>query len=191
MHIQDLILLVVASEYEKGLRGRTILQKKLYFISVLNTTEYATYFDFRPHYYGPFSSEIAENLDILVSCGFLNQVTETFPTDRNVLGEIRRHTYHLTPDGDSVMDEIRRQSDCASWQKALDDLNNQPSASDFNTLSIAAKVHYIVNHQGNATREQIRETAEGYGWDINESQLEKVLSFLEALSLISAEKAAL
>ena len=190
MHIQDLILLAIAGENEEGLQGRTILQKKLYFISVLNKTDHGTNFGFRPHYYGPFSSEIAENLDILVSCGFLNQVTETFATNRNILGEIRRHTYFLTPDGEAVMGEIREQGECASWQKALDDLNSQPSADNFNTLSIAAKVHYIVNHQGSATRKQIRETAVGYGWDINESQIQDVLSFLEALSLISVGETA-
>jgi hypothetical protein len=61
-------------------------------------------------------------------------------------------------------------------------------ASDFNTLSIAAKVHYIVNRQGTATPEQIQETAKEYDWNINDSQIEGVLSFLEALSLISVEK---
>ena len=37
MHIHDLILLVIESEGEKGLRGRTLLQKKFYFLSVLNS----------------------------------------------------------------------------------------------------------------------------------------------------------
>ena len=185
MHIQDIILLVVASEKDRGLQGRTILQKKLYFISVLNKTDHTTNFGFSPHYYGPFSREVAENLDLLVSCGFLNQVTETFSTDRNILGEIRRHTYYLTPDGDAVMGEITKQDECASWQQALNDLNSQPSAGDFNTLSIAAKVHYIVKQQGRVTRRQIRETAGDYGWDIYENDVNNVLSFLENLSLVS------
>ena len=187
MHIQDLILLVIASEDEKNLRGRATLQKKLYFLSVLKKTN----LDFRPHYYGPYSSSVAHNLDILVSCRFLREITESYSRDQSVLGEVRRHTYFWTDDSNTVMGEIREQSECASWQKALDDLNSQPSAGNFNTLSIAARVHYIVNHQGSATRKQIRETAEGYGWDINESQIEDVLSFLEALSLISVEDAAL
>ena len=185
MYIQDLILLVVASGREEGLQGRTILQKKLYFISVLNKTDHTINFGFRPHYYGPFSSEVAENLDLLVSCGFLNQITETFSTDRNILGEIRRHTYYLTPDGETVMGEIRKQSEYASWQQALDNLNSEPSAKDFNTLSIAAKVHYIVKQQGGVTRKQMRETAEDYGWDIDENDINDVLSFLENLTLIS------
>ena len=95
MHIQDLILLVIGSENNKSLQGRTTLQKKLYFLSVLEETDLG----FGPHYYGPYSSWVAENLDILVSARFLKEVTETFSTDQNIFGEIRRHTYSLTSDG--------------------------------------------------------------------------------------------
>ena len=188
MHIQDLILLVIGNEKQKRLRGRTTLQKKLYFLSVLNETDLG----FRPHYYGPYSSEVAENLDILVSTGFLKEVTETFVSetstisrDRNIFGEIRRHTYSMTPDGNTVMKEIEQEDGYTDWVQFLNLLNGKLSNNYFNTLSIAAKVHYIVNQQGSATREQIREIAERYGWNIRNSQIEKVLSLLENLSLIS------
>ena len=184
MHIQDLILLVIGSEKRKSLRGRTTLQKKLYFLSVLEETDLG----FGPHYYGPYSSLIAENLDILVSARFLKEVTETFSTDQNIFGEIRRHTYSLTPDGDIIMDEIRKESGYTDWKQALDRLNRQESANDFNTLSIAAKVYYIVNRQGRATTEQIQEVAKEYDWDIDDSQIDNVRSFLEDLSLISVGK---
>ena len=181
MHIQDLILLVIGSEKRKSLRGRTTLQKKLYFLSVLEETDLG----FGPHYYGPYSSLVAENLDILVSARFLNEKKETFETDQNIFGEIRRHTYSLTPDGDIIMDEIRKESGYTDWKQALDTLNSQPLVNDFNTLSIAAKVYYIVNQQGSATPEQIRKVANEFGWKLNKSQIENVLSFLEDLSLIS------
>lgn len=73
MHIHDLILLVVSKEEEQSLRGRTLLQKKLYFLSMLKRVD----FGFRPHYYGPYSSWVAENLDTLVGIGFLKEMTET------------------------------------------------------------------------------------------------------------------
>ena len=38
--------------------------------------------------------------------------------------------------------------------KYFDTLNSHPLANDFNTLSIAAKVYYIVNRQGKTTTEQ-------------------------------------
>ena len=186
MHIQDLILLVIGNEEDKSLQGRTILQKKLYFLSVLKGIELG----FGPHYYGPYSSWVAENLDILVSARFLKEVTETFPTDQNIFGEIRRHNYSLTPDGDIIMDEIRKEGGYTDWKQALDRLNRQESANDFNTLSIAAKVYYIVDQQESATPEQIQEVAKEYDWDIDDSQIEDVRSFLEDLSLISVGKSA-
>ena len=182
MHIQDLILLVIGSENNKSLRGRTTLQKKLYFLSVLEETNLG----FGPHYYGPYSSLVAENLDILVSARFLKEVTETFSTDRNIFGEIRRHTYSLTPDGDIIMDEIRKEPEIYGLEaKHLTGSTGKGRRSDFNTLSIAAKVYYIVNRQGRATTEQIQEIAKEYDWDIDDSQIENVRSFLEDLSLIS------
>ena len=181
MHIQDLILLVIGSENNKSLRGRTTLQKKLYFLSILERVDLG----FGPHYYGPYSSLVAENLDILVSARFLKEVTETFSTDQNIFGEIRRHTYSLTPDGDIIMKEIQQEAEYTDWKQILDTLNSQPLASDFNTLSIAAKVYYIVNRQGRTTTEQIQEVAKEYDWNIDDSQIDNVRSFLEDLLLIS------
>ena len=83
------------------------------------------------------------------------------------------------------MEEIRKEDEYANWKQALDTLNSHPVARDFNTLSIAAKVYYIVNRQGSTTSEQIREIANEYDWRLNDSDIEGVLSFLEALSLIS------
>ena len=185
MHIQDKILLVIGSEEDKCLQGRTILQKKLYFLSILLKDDSL---GFGPHYYGPYSSWVAENLDILVSARFLKEVAETFPTDQNIFGEIRRHTYSLTSDGGDVMGEIEKDADYKHWKKAIDRLNKQELANDFNTLSIAAKVYYIVNRKGSATIDQIREVAKDYGWEINKSQVENVRTFLEGLSLISRRK---
>ena len=185
MHIQDKILLVIGSEEGNSLQGRTILQKKLYFLSVLLQDESL---GFGPHYYGPYSSWVAENLDVLVNARFLKEVTETFPTDENIFGEIRRHTYSLTSDGEDVMGEIEKDDEHANWKQALETLKSHPVASDFNTLSIAAKVYYIVNRQHTATAEEIRKVARELGWKLNQSQIENVFSFLESLSLISVEE---
>ena len=66
MHIQDLILLVIGSEEENGLRGRTLLQKKIYFLSELKGVNHG----FRPHYYGPYSSLVAEKSGYSRQCSF-------------------------------------------------------------------------------------------------------------------------
>ena len=86
------------------------------------------------------------------------------------------------------MKEIKKEAGYADWQKALDKLNEQKFAHDFNMLSIAAKVRYIIKQQSSTTTEQTRQIAQEYGWDLQKSQIENVRSFLEALSLISVEK---
>lgn len=55
MHIIDIILLVIKGEKDDELRGRTLLQKKLYFLSVMMEHDLG----FTDHYYGPYSSYVA------------------------------------------------------------------------------------------------------------------------------------
>ena len=118
MHIIDVLLLVVEGEGEEGLCGRTLLQKKVYFLSALLNEPYG----FTAHYYGPYSSYIAGNLESLVNSGFLHENTESFAkasSDRNLFGEVRRHTYTLTNDGDEVWSDIEKEPDFEKWKNAL------------------------------------------------------------------------
>ncbi|MCY3627071.1 MAG: hypothetical protein OXG88_05470 [Gammaproteobacteria bacterium] len=177
MHIQDMILLVIGREKEKRLRERTTLQKKLYFLSVLKGVDLG----FHPNYYGPYSSWVAENLDILVNCGFLKEIMETFSTDRNIFGEIRRHTYSLTSDGEIVLKKISQEDEYQRWQDALEYINAQPLANNFKKLSIAAKVHYIANMK-ELTPKLIREITKAYGWHIRGLEIQELFLFFEALT---------
>lgn len=187
MHIFDTLLLVVKSEGENGLRGRTLLQKKVYFLSVLRGRE----FGFTAHHYGPYSSYVAGNLNSLVNCGFLKEVTETFSTDSgdpNLFGEVRRHTYFLTNDAEEIWSETEEQPDYDEWKSTLDQINDQNIAHDFNKLSIAAKVHYIVNREGKCTLKQVDEIAQDYGWQVEPKDIKSVYSFLKDLKLITSKK---
>lgn len=174
MRVHDLILLVISKEEGRSLRGRTLLQKKLYFLSKLKRGD----FGFRPHYYGPYSSWVAENLDTLVGIGFLKEMTETFPAREKIFGEVRRHTYSLTDHGETIIHEIEKEKSYEEWKEAIERLNAQPLSSDFNKLSIAAKVHYITSEKENVTPEQIRDTAKQYNWEITDSDIGEVIKFL-------------
>ena len=55
-------------------------------------------------------------------------------------------------------------------------------------LSIAAKVHYIVSWQGQSTIEEVKQIAEEYGWDVDETDIENVLFFLEELGLVTTNE---
>lgn len=187
MHIIDILLLVVRDEGESGLQGRTLLQKKVYFLSVLQEKGYG----FTAHHYGPYSSYIAGNLDSLVNCGFLEEVTETFSKvsgESNLFGEVRRHTYFLTEDAKRIWSDTEEQPDYSEWKDTLDRINSHEIANDFNKLSIAAKVHYIVNWREKSTIEEVKQVAEEYGWKVTKEEIESVLSFLTELNLVTTDK---
>lgn len=187
MHIVDILLLVVAKEKDGKLRGRTLLQKKIYFLSVLLKEN----FGFSAHYYGPYSSFVAEHLDGLVNYGVLDEVTEAFASpsaERNFLGEIRRHTYSFTPDAEKIWEITQQKPDFQKWDDALQSINDQEISEDFNKLSIAAKVHYIVSWEGKRTLKQIQKIAQDYGWKVESKDIKTVYSFLRDLKLITTNK---
>lgn len=191
MHITDTVLLVVKNEGKNGLRGRTLLQKKIYFLSVLMGVDLG----FSPYYYGPYSSYVASHLDSLVSCGLLKEVTESFSDEQNVFGEKRRHTYSVPDNFKSVWRDIQKKPRFSEWQDALSRINAQKISEDFNKLSIAAKVHYIVdwNHyivdwKEEGTIEEIKQIAKEYGWKMNDEDIESVLFFLKGLGLVPTDK---
>lgn len=184
MHIVDILLLVVKSEGEDGLRGRTLLQKKVYFLSVLMDVDLG----FSPHYYGPYSSYVASHLDSLVNCGLLKEVTESFSDEQNVFGERRRHTYsipdNIEPVWEDIQQDIQGKPKFDEWQNAINRINEQPISKHFNKLSIAAKVHYIVSWEGNGTLTltQVQQIAKEYGWNVKAEDIESVLSFLKRIT---------
>lgn len=186
MYIIDILLLIVKGEGETGLRGRTLLQKKAYFLSVLMNVDLG----FSPHYYGPYSSYVASHLDSLVNCGLLKEVTESFVTasdDQNIFGEIRRHTYSVPDNFEPVWQDVQEKPGFAEWQDALNRINERNISQDFNKLSIAAKVHYIISWEGQSTLKEVRQVAKEYRWDLETEDIESVLSFLTELGLITAE----
>lgn len=186
MYTIDIILLVVKEAGKNGLQGRTLLQKKVYFLSELVGIDLG----FSAHYYGPYSDLVAGNLASLVNHGFLEEVTEVFETSppRNVFGEIHRHTYFLTDDATELWDDIENDPEFPGWKEKLDLINAHETSHDFNKLSIAAKVHYIVDWRGEKTIGGVQRVAKEYGWNVTEEDIESVLSFLTTLELVTTDE---
>ena len=185
MYTMDILLLVVKRAGENGLRGRTLLQKKVYFLSELMNVDLG----FSAYYYGPYSGAVAGNLESLVNHGFLKEVTEIFETTppRNVFGEIHRHTYFLTDDAEDLWSDIENDPEFPEWERELERINAHEIAHDFNKLSIAAKVHYIVNWRQKGTIEEVKQVAKEYNWDVSTTDIEGVLSFLIELGFVKTD----
>lgn len=186
MYTIDILLLVVKSAGKNGLQGRTLLQKKVYFLSELMNVDLG----FSAHYYGPYSGLVAGHLTSLVNHGFLKEDTEVFETipPRNIFGEMHRHTYFLTDEAEELWDNIKNDPELQEWKRELDRINAHEIAHDFNKLSIAAKVHYIVNWRKKDTVAEVKQVAEEYGWNVSEEDIEGVLSFLTDLGLVTPDE---
>ncbi len=174
------ILLVVKDEGAEGVTGKTLLQKKLYFAALLTEED----FGFRPHYYGPYSREVADASVSLVSNGFLEEKIDVFPGEATAFGEWRRHSYKLSTDGEQVLESISEDPEAVAWRDALRKINEHSFADDFKLLSVAAKVASIVHEAGLATTEEINQKAREYGWDLSSDEVRLVREFLEYLGLV-------
>ena len=190
MHIIDIILLVIKGEKGAELRGRTLLQKKIYFLSVMMEHDLG----FTAHYYGPYSSYVAGHLDSLVNYGILTETPvplSSNPPEQSPLGEIRKHTYiySLMPDAfKKVWKVTKKKPGFDKWKQKLKAINDQSIARDSNRLSIAAKIYYIVDWEGKKNAEEVLQTAEEYGWSFTLEDIKNVLSFLTGLGLVTVDE---
>ena len=186
MYTIDVILLAVKEAGESGLRGRTLLQKKIYFLSKLMKVDLG----FTAHYYGPYSGLVAGKLTSLVNHGFLKEVTETFETSlpQNRFGEKHRYTYFLTDEAEELWSDIEKDPKFPEWKEKLNRINAHEIAHDFDRLSIAAKVYYIVDWREESTIGKVKQVAKEYNWDVEQDDIESVLSFLEELDLVTTDE---
>ena len=177
MSINDAILAILDDE---STHGRTMLQKKMYFLSVLTDEN----FGFRPHFFGPYSSQVSTSLSALDEADFVEETRKGYGVTTN-FGEMSRYDYELSDSGREVVES--RAEIKSRYSEYLDMINNSGIASDINTISIAAKVHFILADQGEATSSQITEQAESLGWNVSEKDIKRVVKSLESLGLVKYE----
>jgi uncharacterized protein YwgA len=165
------------------LQGRTAMQKMAYFVSVALETDLGH----RAHYYGPYSRPVDYALAQTALSDEVTETMERFPS--YVSGpDIRKYTYGLTAEGVKEVTEIQRRDDQAAGivkgtvkavQEAVPDLDQQ-------TLSMAAKIHFIVTHQDEPARlEDIPNLAKQLGWRISDAQVERSVQLLQRLDLLT------
>ena len=180
MSVKDALLAAIGSE-KSGIRGRTLLQKRMYFLAVLVGED----FMFSPHYYGPYSSMVADQLGALCEAAFVSEHTEAYPELLGPFGGPRRYDYRLTLPGKAVAD--RRSDAVRVYGDALKKITSHPIADDPNLMSIAAKVHFIVSEHEQATVGEIRQRASELGWDVQPRQIDRIVDYLKHLGLIKTQ----
>ena len=180
MSITDALLATIDSETD-GIPGRTLLQKRMYFLSVLVGED----FQFTPYYYGPYSSRVTDQLGALREAAFVSEQSELYGTS-GPFGEMRRFDYNLTSDGKELVD--RHSEDMKVYNEALSKINDHPIVRNTRLLSAAAKVHFIVSEHGRATVPEIQRWAKELGWSVEPKQVDQVVDYLEHLDLVDAQR---
>ncbi len=157
--------------------GRTAIQKLVYLahakIPTLDIPQY------RPHYYGPYSSDLSLALERLVTHHFIDETP----------GRLREgYKYRLTPDGDTIVAELKKHS-LDEYQKIKDIVDKCKDSCDLkaNPLSCAAKVLFMQrnrpNGEGTMTVDEARKRAQGFGWNISSEDIEEGTTVLCHLEL--------
>lgn len=161
-------------------RGRTLLQKRAFFVSELTGIDVSL--DFDAHYYGPYSATVEGTATQLKNLGFLQESGTGF----GVLSggfEIRRYDYSLTEDGNHLLENLRQTPEYKQIQNAV---NRMIAAGDPNyvELSIAAKAYFLLKKKGESMSVgELLKQAEKYNWTISQESIARAATFLESLQL--------
>ena len=164
--------------------NRTTIQKIIYFGTV-KTAVKALY---RPHYYGPYSADVAGALQTITSCHFVDEVMDTSENKKqNETFEWKRYSYSLNEEGKKVKEYLKEKSpkDFDEIQKIVS-ICKKTARLDPNVLSWAAKVHYILRQEHRQmTYDEIIDIAEALNWKLDKIQIDTGVHLLQDLSLVA------
>ncbi|MBN1593241.1 MAG: hypothetical protein JW941_08375 [Candidatus Coatesbacteria bacterium] len=183
MEINRIIALLLAASGGE-IHGRTMIQKQMYFLS----RALGENFNYRAYYYGPYSDEVREGQDDLIGLGFVRMRREGLGIARKDGHEVARYDFKLTESGDRLVQWLRKEhpGEDDKIREFVENLNAVPGGADYMSLSLAAKVHYILRRSNQAhTRGEIRESAKELGWgEIGERDIDGAVGILDTLGFI-------
>lgn len=164
-----------------SIQGRTLLQKRAYFVTELANVDAALGFD--AHYYGPYSSVIENTLTHLKNLRFVSESATAYGVDNSGF-EMKRYDYRLTPDGEKIAARLRGTPAYTSIEEGLG-LLAKAGNPDYMSLSIAAKALFLLKkkREGMSRIEILRE-AQKFAWNIPPSSLENAVSILEKIGIV-------
>ena len=166
--------------FDRGISGRTALQKKVYFLGIILQEDHG----FSPHYYGPYSAQVADANAELKSLNYLREEVNVYGWDHKGF-EMAKYDYSLTEDGLKLL-ERKKKKYPEEWGKILDCANAIKDAGNLNymELSIAAKAYFVLTREGGrANSNTIKIVAEKLGWSIDETALDRSIDFLDKIDL--------
>lgn len=167
------------------IKGRTKFQKTIYFLGIL--TDSLEELGYRPHFYGPFSAEVAGALDRLRALGFVDQSIVSRGSVDDSGFEVARHDFRLTEEGKKIA-EAKAKQNPQVWNRLQGavEILNRAKEQDYMRLSIAAKTYFMLGEKkGKASSDDLASLASKFGWSVTREQVQDAGRFLESLGLIT------
>ncbi|MEA3225632.1 MAG: hypothetical protein U9Q07_06740 [Planctomycetota bacterium] len=167
-----------------NIKGKTKLQKTIYFLGIL--TNHLDELGYCAHYYGPYSSDVAEAANRLRSLDFLEQTVMSGGAIDSRGFEVARYDFSLNNEGKDVAELKKKRYSTLS--EDLDTAVRKFRTGediDYQALSIAAKTHFLLEKKGGkATVTEIEKIARKFGWSVDKTEIEKATCFLEEIGLV-------
>jgi uncharacterized protein YwgA len=182
MNAMDFIISLIDAS-GGSIQGRTLLQKRAYFVTELGDIDVRLGFD--AYFYGPYSSVVENAMTHLKNLRFVSEGATAYGID-NAGFEMKRYDYRLTADGESIAARLRNTAEYAAIKRSLN-LLSKAGNPDYMELSIAAKALFILKKkkEGMSKAEILRE-AQKFDWNIRPTSLESAVSILEKLGMVRA-----
>ena len=176
------VLMLAYKAFDGDMRGKTLLQKRVYFLSVV----LCIVLGYEAHYYGPYSEQVASVNSELKALGYISESSSAFGFDNRGF-EMARYDFKLTDVGRRMADRKAEQM-AGLWERIQDAASVVKHAGDLDymELSIAAKAYYVLTKlNGKARLEDIAAMLPKFGWSVSGEQLEKATGFLARANLIT------
>lgn len=166
------VILVALDGAGGQLAGRTRLQKVMYFLCERLRVD-AEYF---PHFYGPYSEQVAGAVDSLIARGLVEEEAEPTPTGGPFEGRI--YTYSLKEKGRELLAiaEEREGKGVKRVREHLAELLSEGPSTQ--ALAVASKLHILLPESGSVSGKELRDKAAELGWDLRTANVPEGIGFL-------------
>lgn len=166
------------------IRGKTKLQKTIYFLGIM--TGELENLGYGPHFYGPYSPEVADAIGQLHTLGFLDRNTVQTGLKGAFGFEAARYDFTLTEAGKKIA-TAKSGAHSDHWgkiKKAAEDLK-EAGDIDYMEMSIAAKTYFMLGgKKGAVSPDELAELAPRFGWTVRKDQISEAVNYLQKLGLV-------
>ena len=166
------------------IHGKTKLQKTVYFLGIM--TGELDNLGYGPHFYGPYSAEVADAVGQLHALGFLDRNTVQTGMQGSFGFEATRYDFTFTEAGQRVAKK-KSESHAEFWGKLQDAVKKLKKSGDIDymKMSIAAKAYFMLGEKkGPAASGELAALAPRFGWEVTEKQVTAAVEYLHKLGLV-------